>query len=54
MISDFQISDLSFPLFKDFVFTSGTKKNTNQPYFEIILTWDLILTLNKYKEIKRI
>ena len=23
--------DLYFPLFKDFVFTSGTKENTNQP-----------------------
>ena len=25
--------DLYFPLFKDFVFTSGTKENTNQTGF---------------------
>ena len=29
-----------FCLFKDFVFTPGTKENTNQNKFETILTWD--------------
>ena len=40
MISNYKV-DLYFPLFKDFIFTSGTKKNTNQPAckVEIILTY---------------